>query len=176
MMFAKSTALALAACALVSQPALAQSAKPCVSEAEVSAMVIYGVPHALRGVQDRCGANLAPDGFMAREGNRLTQRYAALAQANWRPALNGLMQLSGAGEMEQDSGFDLASLPPEIVRPLIDEMIAQKVGEQVKVGDCRRIERAVEAFAPLEPAELGRISAVILSLVGVDQFTICPVT
>ena len=172
----RSLAFAVAATALFAQPALAQGARGCISEAEVGAMVIYAVPHALRGVNTQCAATLAPDGFLARQGERMGQRYAALSNANWRPAFNGFMQMAGTGQLEARAGFDLSTLPPEIVRPLVDEMIAQKVGEQVKTGDCRRIERTVEAFAPLEPAELGRISAVVLSLVGVDNPKICPVS
>ena len=175
MSFAKSSALAIAALTLASQPAFAQAQRDCVSEAEVSAMVIYGVPHALRGVRSRCGANLAADGFLATRGEQLSQRYAALADANWRGALNGLTRMMLADDVAARGGLQLDRLPPEIVRPLLDEMIAQKVGEQVAVTDCRRIERAAEVFSPLDPDELGRISALILSLAGVDKPKICTV-
>ena len=175
MSFAKSSALAAAALALVSQPALAQAQRDCISEAEVSAMVIYAVPSALRGVQSRCGANLAPNGFLATNGARLAQRYAAASDANWPRALSGLNRMVGSGELKQQAPIQLDQLPPELVRPLFDEMIAQKVATQVAVTDCRRIERAAEAFSPLEPEELGRISAVVLNLVGVDKPKICTV-
>ena len=175
MSLAKSSVLAIAALSLASQPVFAQVQRDCVNEAEVSAMVIYAVPHALRGVRSRCGANLASDGFLAAHGAQLARRYNAVADANWPGALSGLNRMVGTGELKQQMPIQLDRLPPEVVRPLFDEMIAQKVAAQVAVADCRRIERAAEAFAPLEPEELGRISAVILSLVGVDKPKICVV-
>ena len=175
MSFAKSSALAMAALALASQPAVAQSQRDCLSEAEVSSLVIYAVPHAMRGVQNRCGANLAADGFFATRGTQFSQRYAAHADASWPGALSALTRMTAAGMPQTSGSFQLDRLPPEFVRPLFDEMIAQKVGEEVVVTDCRRIERAAEAFSSLEPEELGRISAVILSLAGVKKPKICAV-
>ena len=178
MTFAKPFALALAALTIPAQPvfAQAQAQRDCVTEAEVSARGIYSVPHALRSVRSRCGANLAADGFLATQGNRLSQRYAALADSNWRGALTGITRMVGAGLMQGQAQLQLDRLPAEIVRPLVDEMIAQKVAEQVAPADCRRIERAAEAFAPLEPTEVGRISAVIMSLAGIERPKICTVS
>ncbi|MEN7537225.1 hypothetical protein [Aurantiacibacter flavus] len=175
MSIAKSCALALAALALTSQPALAETQGECLSEAEVSSLVIYAVPHALRGVRNRCEANLAPDGFFATEGAQFSRRYAALADANWPNALSALTRMTEAGMGAAKGGLQLDQLPPEFVRPLFDEMIAQKIGQEVAVADCRRIERTAAALAPLEPEELGQVSAVVMSLVGVDKPKICTV-
>tara|TARA_A100001391_G_scaffold129559_2_gene88722 strand:+ start:5087 stop:5620 length:534 start_codon:yes stop_codon:yes gene_type:complete len=176
MSLTKSSAPVLAAAMLTAQPVQAEALRDCVSEAEVSAMVIYAVPHALRGVRTRCGANLAADGFLVTQGEQLTQRYAAFADASWDDALSGLALMAGTPDVEGTEDLRLDKMPPEIVRPLVDEMIAQKVSQMVAVPDCGRIERAVEAFAPLEPNELGQISAVILSLTGVKKPKICAVS
>ncbi len=175
MSFAKSSALAVAALALAAQPAMAQAQRDCISEAEVSALIIYAVPHAMRGVRNRCGASLAADGFLATRGAQFSQRYAALADANWPSAFRALTRMTADGEGAAKGKLQLDQLPPELVRPLVDEMIAQMVGGEVAQADCGRIERAAEVFAPLDPAELGEIAAVFLSLAGVDKPKICAV-
>jgi len=166
----------MAAVAMAIQPALssAQAAETCLKEAEVSAMLVYAMPHAIRGISSSCSTTLASDGFLANGAGEMSSRYLAEGDAAWPAAFSAFMTFIRADEAAQTGGFALDKLPEELVRPLVDELIAQKVAEGMKVEDCRKFERVGEAIAPLEPHEVGNLVAVVLDLTDVDKPSICP--
>ena len=168
-------ALTLASAAFAVQPIAASAQQQCLSEQEVSAMIIYAVPHALRGLGTKCGPALAGDGFFKRGGADLASRYAAQGNANWPLAFDAFLKFAGVNGAMGESPMPLDQLPPEVVRPLVNELVAQKVAQDLKVEDCRKYERVLEVVAPLEPEELGAISAIVFSMVGVENPSVCAV-
>lgn len=170
------SALTLAAAAFALQPiAAAAQEQQCLTEQEISAMIVYAVPHALRGLNTSCGPALSSDGFLNLGGGELAARYADRGSENWPLAFDAFLKFAGANGAMAQSEIQLDKLPPEVVRPLVDELIAQKVASDLKVEDCRKYERVLEVVAPLEPEELGAITAVVFSMVGVDNPKVCPV-
>lgn len=171
-------ALALAGAALALQPSAAAAQQACVTEREVSALVVYSTPLALRAIGTRCAGQFAPAGFMASSSAQLAARYAAHGNAAWPDAFSALVTLVGkeaaTGPSQQVELVQLLrQMPEEAVRPLVDEIVAQKVAGEVDVQDCGKIERMFEALAPLEPQEAGNLIGVLGSIVGLQDVPVC---
>lgn len=149
------------------------TAATCISEAEVSSLVRYGLPEAIAATRVTCAASLSPNGFLATGGNELQARYLAQKDAAWPGAKTGLMKF-----MDTSDNSDMASLaelPDDAVRPLIDALIQQKVAEAIKPDSCSKIERLAQVLAPMEPQELGALTGVIASLALKDKKPpVCP--
>lgn len=86
-----------------------------------------------------------------------------------------LSQFGGKGGAEADEMMAMfQTLPPETVRPLFDAVIEQKVAEEIKVGDCAKIERGVELLSPLPPENVGGLITFLLDVAKVDNPKVCP--
>ncbi len=168
---------ALAAGALALQPVAAQAQQTCVSEAEVAAIAIYSVPGLVQAMRLRCGGTLSASGYIARRGDSLSGRYAALQPRVWPRAKSGMLKVLGAqsnaaqGRQMLDS---IGSLPDEAVRPLVDAWIVQEASARIPVSNCQRIEWVVEALAPVEPEIAGGLIGALVGLVDPDKLPVCP--
>ncbi|MXO58871.1 hypothetical protein GRI89_04865 [Altererythrobacter salegens] len=153
----------------LSSSASAQTAAvaPCITEAEVSAMVRYAMPEAIAASRVSCAAILTNDGYFATGGDDLQTRYAVGKDAAWPEAKTALLKLAGGSEDKDVAS--LAELPDDAVRPLVDALIQQKLVESIKPKSCSSIERMVKALSPLEPSELGDLAGVIASLALTDE-------
>src|SRR5690242_14559695 len=87
---------AVAACALAAQPAAAQAQQTCVTESEVAAIAIYSVPSLVQAMRLRCGNSLSASGYIAKRGDALSGRYAALQPRVWPRAKAGMLKVIGA--------------------------------------------------------------------------------
>ena len=180
----QATLLMLAATALVQTEAA--SAQSCVSEAEVSALFVYSMPSVLESARNSCDGKLSRDGFFATNGSRLIGRYAALQNETWPKAKRALLLYAGSGKGNApklknapdalrniDPAQLLGSLPDNVVRPMVDAIIVQKVAEQVKPQSCRNIERVAAAISPIEPSAAAVLLGTVMSLVGLNNPDIC---
>ena len=175
---ASTTGLAAAAAgALALQPIAAQAQQTCVTEAEVAAIAIYSVPSLVQAMRLRCASELSASGYLARRGDVLTGRYAALQPRVWPRARSGMLKILGAqsgaaqGRQMLDS---LGTLPDEAVRPLVDAWLVQETSARIPVGNCQRVEWVVEALAPVEPEVAGGLIGAIVGLVDSDKIPVCP--
>ncbi len=166
-----------AAGALALQPIAAAAQPACVTEAEVGAIAIYSVPSLVQAVRLRCGSELSPSGYIARRGDSLSGRYAALQPRVWPRAKAGMLKILGSGASPAQ-GRDLldtvGSLPDEAVRPLVDAWIVQEASARIPVQNCQRIEWVVEAVAPVDPEIAGGLIGAIVGLVDPDKMPVCP--
>ena len=176
--------MSAAAVAMSVQPLPALAQPRCITEAEVSAMVVYGVPIALEALGNACAGQLSARGFLATGAGDLSARYAREAETAWPQAFEALMVFAergtagSAGASGTNAGADLGflrQLPPEALRPLVDEIVAMQIAGALRPEQCPQIERLVAALAPLEPGEAGRLVAVIAGMAGVADPQICPV-
>jgi hypothetical protein len=163
--------------ALALQPISAQAQDTCVTDAEVAAIAIYSVPSLVQAMRLRCGSELSANGYIARRGDMLSGRYAALQPRVWPRAKSGMLKILGArsGASEGRQMLDtLGSLPDEAVRPLVDAWIVQETSARIPVRNCQRVEWVVEALAPVEPEVAGGLIGAIVGLVDSDKMPVCP--
>lgn len=168
---------AAAAGALALQPIAAQAQQNCVTEMEVSAIAIYSVPSLVQAMRLRCGSELSANGYIAKRGDALSGRYAALQPRVWPRAKSGMLKVLGTqasatqGRQMMDT---IGSLPDEAVRPLVDAWIVQETSARIPVANCQRLEWLVEALAPVEPEIAGGLIGAIVGLVDPDKLPVCP--
>lgn len=181
---ALATALALAL-----QPQVAAAQQSCLSAEEVGASALYAVPGVVRGARIACGATLAGDGFLMRQGDALAARYAAHQTGAWPAAKAALLKIvaqnagpadaqtaTGAGAANPLAGLAmLSALPDEHVRPLVDTLIAQEAAARLPAAQCPAVERVLAALAPIEPPAAATLLAALVALVPTDRAPLlCP--
>ncbi len=71
----------------------------------------------------------------------------------WLKAKTGLLLKFGAGRQVdgRDATEMFAGLPDTAVRPLVDALIAQEAAAKIAAKDCGKIERLMDAVAPIDP-------------------------
>ena len=166
-----------AAAVLALHPTLASAQQACVTEDEVSAVAIYSVPSVLQAVRLRCGSALSSGGYLARRGDALSGRYAALQARVWPRAKSGLLKVlaSKSGPSQGRQGLEtLGALPDDAVRPLVDALIVQEVSPRIATGNCTRIEWVIEAMAPIDPEVAGTVLGAVGGLIDPDEIPVCP--
>lgn len=175
MISAKRLAALAGAFALAAQPAVASAqSAACVTEAEVSAIGIYSVPGMVRSLRTRCGGELSADGYLATQGDSLIERYAALQSGVWPTARSGLMKVLASKAGGQLAALDaIGNVPDESIRPLVDALIVQELALNVAPGDCWKIERVVEALAPIDPEVAGTLLGTLVGVLQPEQLPMC---
>lgn len=168
--------LAISIAASASLMAGQASAQDCISQSQISSLAIYAVPLLVDGVQGKCAGQLPSNGFLATSGAEFTAPYTRLQDSAWPEAREGFMYFAANGGGQDQTMADeefLGGLPDEALRLLFDLIITEKVGESVKPGDCRKVERALELMAPLPPENTGGLIALLLSEVGKEDPKVC---
>lgn len=169
---------ALAALLPAQAQAQAQAVKACLTEREVAQMAIYAVPAVVEGVRGKCSARLSPSGFLATKGNSFSAKYAALQNETWPVAKAGVLKFIGAPKSGTAKAGDpiamLAALPDNSVRPLVDAMIAQKVGESVKPEQCGNVERGMQLASVMNPRDSAALIAFVVAMTKPKNPPICP--
>ncbi|TMM49934.1 hypothetical protein [Qipengyuania marisflavi] len=162
-MIARFAPAALAALALASAPAPAH-AREQIDPAAMSAAIRYALPHLLTAVRSTCAARLAPDGYLATNGDALHARFTQGADAAWPQAKLVIAQF---GAKEDGGAMQMMqSLPDESLKPFVDGMITMKVAGEIKPAQCSDIERGLELMAPLPPENIAALTGFILEMVS----------
>ncbi len=167
------SALAIVALASASTAGAQAPVAPCLTEQEVSGLVVYAMPSVIDATQTTCSSQLSGRGFLATGGSGMADRYAAKGDATWPEAKSAFFKL---GKLKPKDTQLFAQLPDEAVRPLLDALIVQMVSQEIKPGSCRNIERLVQVLDMLEPDQAGALSGVIasLALTGDKEVKMCP--
>jgi hypothetical protein len=168
---------AAAIAALLPAQAQAQAARTCLTEREVAQMAIYSVPSLVSGVRQKCSARLSSSGFLATRGDSFAQKYAALQNETWPVAKSALLKFVGGASSQAKSNDPVAmfaSLPDEAVRPMVDAMIAQKVGDSVKPSHCANVERGMQLASVMNPRDSGAMIAFVMAVAKPKNSPICP--
>jgi len=167
---------AVAAAAMVFQPVVASAQPVCITEDEVSAVAIYSVPSIIQAIRLKCGPQLSSSGYLARSGDSLSRRYAALQPRVWPRAKAGMLKVlanQSSNNQAQQTTQMLSTLPDNAVRPLVDALIVQEVSGKIETRQCTRIEWVVEAISPIDPEVAGKVIGTVGGLIDPDQVPIC---
>lgn len=172
-----SALLAVAAIAALIPAQVEAQAKSCLTEREVAQMAIYAVPAVVTGVRGKCSARLSSSGFLATRGDSFAQKYAALQAETWPVAKSAILKFvsSGSGPARANDPVAMfAALPDDSVRPLVDAMIAQKIGEAVKSDQCGNVERGMQLASVMNPRDSGAMIAFVMAMAKPKTPAICP--
>jgi len=167
---------AVAAAALALQPTLASAQQACITEDEVSAIAIYSLPSVVQSVRLRCDGQLAASGYLARRGDALIARYAALQNGAWPRAKAGMLKViarKSATAPNRQTLDMIGTLPDSAVRPLVDALIVQELSPKIEVRHCGRIERMIEIASPIDPEIAGSLLGAVAGIVNHDELPVC---
>jgi hypothetical protein len=157
---------AVAALAALTLPAVAQ-ARADLSPESTQAAVRYALPHLLAGIRSSCGPKLAPNGYLARNGAALLDRYSQGSEAAWPAARGALMALGG--EKNADMAQMLGQMPDAALKPFVDATISSMIATKLKVDDCDEIERGLELLAPLPPENIAGLAGFLFEMADRDK-------
>ena len=159
------------------QAASAQGKANCLTEREIAQLAVYAVPPLVEGVRGKCGRSLSAEGYLARSGDSFVAKYAAMQGEAWPGAKRAITKFATSkttSKKDADTFAMIAGLPDDAVRPLVDAMIAQKIGEEIETKDCRNIERGIQLLSPLGPRDSGALVGFVFALVKPDDAAVCP--
>lgn len=163
---------ALAGMALLTGQAAQAQQTRCVDPRDLSDAVVYTMPSLVDAYRTKCAATMSGKGFLAREGERFSARFAALADRSW-PGAYRLLESFAATGTNRDLVQAFEQLPPETLRLVVDTIVIQKVAQEIKVKDCARIDRGVELLAPLPVENVGGLISFIVEMAGVENPSLC---
>jgi hypothetical protein len=162
-----------AACIALAQPQMLM-AQDCVDQDDLSGAVIYAMPILYSAFSSKCANELEASGFVATGGDAFVAKYSAAQDQNWPAASRMLAQSGNADEKGEGMGDLLTAMPEEALRPFVNAIIEQKVRGEIKSEDCGKIERGLEALAPLPPENMGGFVTFLVDMAGVKSPKLCP--
>jgi hypothetical protein len=168
-------ALALTAVAL---PTQAIAAEQCVTAAEAQNIMTAVIPDVLDGMMKQCAPSVPAKGFFKTSGPALVSRYRVSGDKAWPEARKAFFKMAG----NDKSMATLSALPDDMVKGLISIGISSAMADDIKPADCPKVERVVEALAPLPPENTATLIGVFMEM-GANRsaegkstkgFKICP--
>ena len=164
--------------ALAAFPALAQAAEPtCLTSSEFTALSTYSLPSLIRGTAERCATVLPASAFLRSDGEKLAQRYSVRRDSAWPGAKAAFLKIGMAKSPE--AALIFGKMSDDSLKPMVDELVAGMVGQQLPADRCKPVDRALMLLSPLpaeNTAELIGLAAGIGARGGkarVGQFALC---
>ncbi len=126
-----------------------------MSEEEVAAFVQVALPGAFRSVQSKCRSSLEPNAYIFASGDQLHARFTVASQDAWPEAAQMIARSASNGNPAM--GEVMAGMPPEVMQPFVDEIIAGMVTSKLEQEHCEPINRALALLDPLPPEYLAEL-------------------
>ena len=144
-----------AAAALLSTGSLqaAQTAAnaDCMTRPEVHGLVGYMLPSVVALVVERCKPSLPANSFLTAGGPKLVAELELGRKDAWPLAQQAFGKLGGA---DPKATAVLQSMPEEVVRPMLEDKMADSFVASIKAKDCKDIDRILGTLAPLPAANM----------------------
>jgi hypothetical protein len=144
---------ALAALALLAQPAQAQ--RPCVTEPEAEAFALVAMPEIIRETGKLCAAQLPATSLVRRPSSPMLTRYDQAAERAWPQARAAMTKVPVPG-------LD-ALLESAYARPLLTTLLVPLLVGRLDTADCGTVDRIVADLEPLPPRNAAGLVVTILS-------------
>ena len=156
-------------------PVVAQAAElPCLTAAEMTAVVSYAAPSAITAISQRCAASLPSDAFLKTGGSAMVAKYSATRTAAWPLAKATILRLAGA--MNPEVANMMKILPDDAIRPTIDTLLQSKLSDSFPLEKCGMSDQMFRLLAPLPPENVAALLPLALALgTGhIGKLSLCP--
>lgn len=148
--FKFAAALALLSAAELPAAQTAASAS-CMNRQELRGLMGYMMPSVVSLMIVRCKPSLTADAYLNARGPQLVAQLEAGRQASWPMAKQAFTKLAGA---DPQAGKMLDVMPESMLRPVLEDKLADKIVSGIKAKDCTDIDRIMGTLAPLPAANL----------------------
>lgn len=172
-MIAKSLFRCAGVLALFSSAQLsAAPAAQCLTETDVHGLVAYMLPSLTETVVERCAARLPANSYLNTRGNGLVSQLRQGQSAAWPSARDAMVKMAGK---DDDSSAMFRSMPESVVGPMMEDMVTDKVGNDIKAQNCKDIDRVLSTMAPMPVANLVDMVTAVAMIAGRDgkKFQTC---
>lgn len=156
------------------QTALAQQA--CVEPEDAADAVIYAMPAAYEATLKACDTEFDAGSFLrSADGQNFIEQFRTQRDERWDGTFRFLRTFMSAQGDGGDKGMAdmISALPEESLRPFVDGLMGQLIGEQIKPDSCGKIDRGVELMSPLPADNVSGLVAFVLELVKLDNPPVC---
>jgi hypothetical protein len=172
-MIAKSLFRCAGVLALFSSAQLsAAPAQQCLNETDVHGLVAYMLPSLAETVVERCATRLPAGSYLNTRGSGLVGQLRKGQSAAWPSARDAMVKMAG----KDDSSSEMfRSMPESVVGPMMEDMLTDKVGDDLKAQNCKDIDRVLSTMAPLPASNLVDMVTAIAMIAGRDgkKFQTC---
>jgi hypothetical protein len=141
--------------------AQAQAPRSCITDREMHGLVAYFLPAVLDELSNNCVPHLPESSYLRSGLPRLQTSLTEGKEAAWPTARAAFFKMSDLKEAKS-----LANLSDKALRPLVDEVLAQKMSIKVNAPMCGEIDGIAGALAPLSPDETVHLIATIFNTVA----------
>lgn len=162
--FKTAAVLALVSSAQLQAAEAQAQSQTCLSRPELRGLVSYFLPTVLKSAIDTCTSRLTKDSYMVARAPQLLDALEADRSGSWPMAKAAFVKIGG--DSDEATGNLFASLPEEAVRPLIEAVIADKLGSAIKPESCGDIDRVMTPLEPLPAANLVDLLSETLAIAG----------
>ena len=172
-MIAKSLFRCAGVLALFSSAQLSASpAAQCLTETDIHGMVAYMLPSVTETVIARCAARLPANSYLNTRGSGLVGQLRKGQSAAWPSAREAMVKVAGK---DDESSEMFRSMPESVVGPMMEGMLADKIGSDIKAQSCKDIDRVLSTIAPLPTTNLVDMVTAIAMIAGRDgkKFQTC---
>ncbi|QNQ11273.1 hypothetical protein [Sphingomonas alpina] len=146
------------------------AAKPCVTPAEASGLMLFIAPDAIKAVGETCATVLPADALLRQTSGAFIDKYRAEADSAWPSAKAALAKIAG-DEMKP-------ALENDSFKPMIASLMAPVIAKDIKPKDCAQIDRIVTLIAPLPPRNAAELIVTLVQLSGEkkenSKLPVCP--
>jgi hypothetical protein len=172
--FVRIPILALTAAALPGT-AIAQAAKPCMTQVEVQNLITFAMPDIISGLATQCKPHIPATAFLNKSGGDLIARYRVTGNEAWPMAKKAVFKMMGDDKLA-------ASMPDELTKGFLTAGISAGITKDIKPEDCGSISGVAEALAPLPPQNMATLIGVVIQMSSKKSggkskgspFDICP--
>ena len=150
----------------------AAPAAQCLTETDVHGMVAYMLPSVTETVITRCAARLPANSYLNTRGSGLIGQLRKGQSAAWPSARDAMIKMAGK---DDESSEMMRTMPESMVGPMMEGMVADKVGAEIKAQSCKDIDRVLSTMAPMPAASLVDMVTAIAMIAGRDgkKFQTC---
>ncbi|QZD95412.1 hypothetical protein [Qipengyuania gelatinilytica] len=160
-------ALALGSSAMAIAQETAPSPKP--DQEVIVGGVRYFMPIFVETISKKCAGSLAPDGYLATNMNALTAKFAEGAEANWPHARALVAAIVNDGKNGPRGSNEFDDLPDEVIKPMIEIMLPEKLAEDIEEKHCAPIEEVMESLDPLPADNFATFVGTVIKLAWDDK-------
>jgi hypothetical protein len=141
--------------------ASANGSTQCITDPEMHALVAYVLPSVIAKAGNICGPQLAAGSYFNTALPQLHSRLDQGKDAAWPMAKSAFFKFSS----EKDART-MGVLPDRSLRPLLDDIITEKLALKIDGSTCASANDIAEALAPLSPEQTVHLVATILITVA----------
>ncbi|MGB3471962.1 MAG: hypothetical protein WBA51_14170 [Erythrobacter sp.] len=152
----------------------AQAQQVCVAPEDAADAMVYVMPGAYDAVLTTCTGEFTEKSFIpSAAGANFVEQFRAEQDARW-PGTMRFFRIFMARETQDDGMAEvIAALPDDALRPLIDGILGQMIGKEIKSDNCAKIDRAVELLSPLPAENIAGLVSFILPEVDMKDPPVC---